>query len=220
MLVGGPRAARPEVAEGERLRARSGRRRGEDCPPGRKTKRTVYEFLVHVHNDPPLPGYGAFTAWCRRSGLTFGAAAAPEAHLRFETRPVRQLQLDWKEHVRIVDSERELLEFNVFTATLGYSRRHVFLPTPGRITYDLLARLLQTFRILGGVPEELVTDNMSALVTLSEGTGSAGWSRRGGSLARRGAASCSARRAALGPRGRTRAPTASCRGSRPTRGGF
>ena len=23
------------------------------------TKRAVYEFLLHMHNDPPLPGYGA-----------------------------------------------------------------------------------------------------------------------------------------------------------------
>lgn len=132
------------------------------------TKRAVYEFLLHMHNEPPLPGYGAFTAWCRRSGLAFGAPA-PEAHPRFETPPGRQLHLDWKEDVRLADSEGETLEFNVFTATLGYSRRHVFLPTPGRTTDDLLACLLQTFRALGGVPEELVTDNMSALVTLSGG---------------------------------------------------
>ena len=69
----------------------------------------------------------------------------------------------------MVDATGEVLEFNVFTATLGYSRRHVFIPTPGRTTDDLLACLLQTFRVLGGVPEELVTDNMSALVSLSGG---------------------------------------------------
>ena len=74
-------------------------------------------------------------------------------------------QLDYT----LVDANGEVLEFNVFTATLGYSRRHVFIPTPGRTTDDLLACLLQTFRVLGGVPEELVTDNMSALVSLSGG---------------------------------------------------
>ena len=88
------------------------------------TKRAVYEFLLHMHNDPPLPGYGAFTAWCRRTGLVFGAAA-PEAHPRFETPPGRQLQFDWKEDVRMVDANGEVLEFNVFTATLGYSRVNV-----------------------------------------------------------------------------------------------
>ena len=54
------------------------------------TKRAVYEFLLHMHNDPPLPGYGAFTAWCRRTGLVFGAAAPGED----DRRPARVSALD------------------------------------------------------------------------------------------------------------------------------
>ena len=42
------------------------------------TKKGVHEMLLHKHNDPPLPGYGAFTAWCRGESIAFGAAA-PEA---------------------------------------------------------------------------------------------------------------------------------------------
>lgn len=90
-------------------------------PPG-MTKKGVHEMLLHPHNDPPLPGYGAFTAWCRRQGVVFGAPS-PEAHPRFETPPGRQLQFDWKEDVRLADSEGEVLEFNVWTGTLGYSRK-------------------------------------------------------------------------------------------------
>lgn len=41
------------------------------------TKRAVYELLAHRHGDPPLPGYGAFTAWCRRQGIAFGAPPPP-----------------------------------------------------------------------------------------------------------------------------------------------
>lgn len=129
------------------------------------TKRAVYEFLLHMHNAPPLPGYGAFTAWCRRTGLVFGAAA-PEAHPRFETPPGRQLQFDWKEGMRLVDSEGEVFEFSVFTATLGYSRKHRFIPVRSRTLDDLLSCLLATFTRLGGVPEECITDNMSCLVTV------------------------------------------------------
>lgn len=73
------------------------------------TKRAVYELLAHRHGDPPLPGYGAFTAWCRRQGIAFGRAAAPEAHPRFETPPGRQLQFDWKEGMRLVDAEGEVI---------------------------------------------------------------------------------------------------------------
>ena len=133
------------------------------------TKRAVYELLAHRYGDPPLPGYGAFTAWCRRQGIAFGRAAAPEAHTRFETPPGRQLQFDWKEGMRLVDAEGELHEFSVFTATLGYSRRHVFIPTRSRTTDDLLAYLLATLRTLGGAPEELVADNMSAAVAVEGG---------------------------------------------------
>lgn len=50
-------------------------------------------MLLHLHNDPPLPGYGAFTASCRRQGVAFGSPS-PEAHPRFETPPGRQLQFD------------------------------------------------------------------------------------------------------------------------------
>ena len=65
-------------------------------------------------------------------------AAAPEARPRFETPPGRQLQFDWKEDVGMVGANGEVLEFNVFTATLGYSRGHVFIPTPGRVDVAIL----------------------------------------------------------------------------------
>lgn len=132
------------------------------------TKKGVHEMLLHPHNDPPLPGYGAFTAWCRRQGVVFGAPS-PEAHPRFETPPGRQLQFDWKEDVRLADSEGEVLEFNVWTGTLGYSRKHRFIPTRPRTTDDLLSCLLDAFATFGGIPEEALTDNMSALVTFSGG---------------------------------------------------
>ncbi len=132
------------------------------------TKKGVHEMLLHLHDDPPLPGYGAFTAWCRRQGVAFGSPS-PEAHPRFETPPGRQLQFDWKEDVRLADANGEVFEFNVWSGTLGHSRRHRFIPTRTRTTDDLLACLPDAFLTFGGIPEECVTDNMSALVALSGG---------------------------------------------------
>ena len=132
------------------------------------TKKGVHEMLLHLHNDPPLPGYGAFTAWCRRQGVAFGSPS-PEAHPRFETPPGRQLQFDWKEDVRLADANGEVFEFNVWSGTLGHSRRHRFIPTRTRTTDDLLACLMDAFLTFGGIPEECVTDNMSALVAFSGG---------------------------------------------------
>lgn len=133
------------------------------------TKRAVHEYLLHRHAGAGLPGYNAFTAYCRSRGIEFGAARDPEAHPRFETPPGRQLQFDWKEDVRMVDANGEVFEFNVFTATLGYSRLHKFTYSPTRTTDDLLACLLGAFRFMGGVPQECLTDNMAEVVSASSG---------------------------------------------------
>lgn len=132
------------------------------------TKRAIYEFLIHRHPDAGLPKYGAFTKYCRDRGIECGAPAA-EAHPRFETPPGRQMQFDWKEGLKLADANGEVFEFNVFSAVLGYSRAHRFVYSRTRTEDDLLACLLATFVRFGGVPEEALTDNMSALVTVSGG---------------------------------------------------
>ena len=63
----------------------------------------------------------------------------------------------------------ELFEFNVFAATLGHSRRHIFIRSGTRTTDDLVRCMYATIARLGGVPREWVTDNMSALVTVKGG---------------------------------------------------
>lgn len=105
------------------------------------TKMAVYAFLREGRGEG-LPGYGAFTAWCRARDVPFGGAGGREPHPRFETPPGRQLQFDWKEGMRLVDSEGEVFEFSVFTATLGYSRKHRFIPVRSRTLDDLLSCLL------------------------------------------------------------------------------
>ena len=62
------------------------------------TKMAVYAFLREGRGEG-LPGYGAFTAWCRARDVPFGGAGGREPHPRFETPPGRQLQFDWKEGI-------------------------------------------------------------------------------------------------------------------------
>lgn len=57
------------------------------------TKMAVYAFLREGRGEG-LPGYGAFTAWCRARDVPFGGAGGREPHPRFETPPGRQLQFD------------------------------------------------------------------------------------------------------------------------------
>ena len=133
------------------------------------TKRGIYEYLLHRHPDEGLPKYGAFTQFMRTQGITVGPAAGPEPHPRFETAPGQQLQFDWKESIRMADRAGELHEFNVFSATLSWSRRHVFIYSRTKGTDDLIRCMYLTVARLGGVAAEWVTDNMGALVSVQGG---------------------------------------------------
>lgn len=133
------------------------------------TKKAVHEYLLHRFGDEGLPGYNAFTHWCRRSGVEFGDAASREPHPRFETPPGRQLQFDWKEDLHMTSRHGVAIDFNVYSATLGCSRMHKFCYTRARTRDDLLACWVATIRAFGGVAEEWLTDNMSAVVSIEGG---------------------------------------------------
>ena len=133
------------------------------------TKKGIHEWLLHRYPGENLAGYNAFTQFMRKNGIAVGASGGPEPHPRFETPPGLQLQFDWKESVRMANRDGELFEFNVFAATLGHSRRHIFIRSGTRTTDDLVRCMYATIARLGGVPREWVTDNMSALVTIKGG---------------------------------------------------
>lgn len=133
------------------------------------TKKGIHEWLLHRYPGEDLAGYNAFTQFMRKNGIAVGASGGPEPHPRFETPPGLQLQFDWKESVKMANRDGELFEFNVFAATLGHPRRHIFIRSRTRTTDDLVRCMYATIARLGGVPREWVTDNMSALVTVKGG---------------------------------------------------
>ena len=67
----------------------------------------------------------------------------------------------------MVSRRGETFEFNVFSATLGCSRMHKFVYSKTRTRDDLLSCWLATISFFGGVPEEWLTDNMSAIVSVN-----------------------------------------------------
>ena len=131
------------------------------------TKIAVYEYLLFRFPDVEFPKYNAFTEYCRKNNILYGTYSLQEPHPRFETPPGMQLQFDWKEDIRMVDKNGEIFDFNVFSATLSYSRLHVFIYVKTRTTDDLLFCWLTTIKRLGGIPKEWLTDNMSALIVHS-----------------------------------------------------
>ena len=90
-------------------------------------------------------------------------------HPLYETDPGKQLQVDWVESIKLATIKGEIIEFNLFSATLGYSRFHYFEYTEFKTEADFKRCLIQFFKKIGGITKEVLTDNMSAIVTVSEG---------------------------------------------------
>lgn len=63
----------------------------------------------------------------------------------------------------------EEIKFNVFSATLGYSREHVFIFSSSKTEDDFKTCIIETFRRLGGVTQTVLTDNMSAIISIKDG---------------------------------------------------
>src|SRR5574344_853188 len=81
------------------------------------------------------------------------------AVIRFETEPGRQAQVDWIEFGRqIVDGKVQKLY--AFVMLLGYSRYAYVRFTTDMKSATLLACHQNAFRLFGGVPKEILYDNM------------------------------------------------------------
>ena len=132
------------------------------------TMKAIHEWLLDRHPDGKLPKYGAFKHWMDARGLKAGQPL-PDAHPRYETEPGRQLQSGWKERLLLHGRDGAEFLFNVWSATLGYSRRHIYIRSNTITTDDFVGCAYQTAQRLGGVPPEWIADNMSALVTTGSG---------------------------------------------------
>lgn len=87
-------------------------------------------------------------------------------HIRFETKPGAQLQVDWKEDIEMVSRNGEIFRFNLFAATLGYSRLHHFVYSESRTKEAFIKCFLDTLYHMGGVTKEILTDNMKSIITI------------------------------------------------------
>lgn len=90
-----------------------------------------------------------------------------KATIRFETSPGLQAQVDWKESISLVSRQGEIFEVNIFLMVLGYSRLKYLKLTMDRTQKTLFECLTYGFKYFGGVPKELLFDNMSTVVDRS-----------------------------------------------------
>jgi transposase len=88
-----------------------------------------------------------------------------EAVIRFETIPGQQAQVDWKERIsHTVDGKK--VKYYAFVMTLGYSRMPYVQYTRDMKTDTMRACHIDAFKYFGGVPKEILYDNMKTAFSL------------------------------------------------------
>jgi len=90
--------------------------------------------------------------------------ASPKGTVRYETPPAKQAQLDWKESIIFETKDGEQVEVNVAVLLLSYSRFRAFHLSVSKSQRVLLSFLTEAFEAFGGVPNEIVTDNMKTVM--------------------------------------------------------
>lgn len=86
------------------------------------------------------------------------------APMRYETEKGQQTQLDWKENIDFVLSTGEVNNINIFVLILSYSRFRVYRLSLDKTQDILFSFLDEAFDAFGGVPKELLTDNMKTVI--------------------------------------------------------
>ncbi|MBW8352166.1 IS21 family transposase [Bacillus sp. IITD106] len=84
--------------------------------------------------------------------------------IRFETPPAEQAQLDWKENIRYITKDGEIIYVNICVLLLSYSRFRAFHLSLSKSQSVLLSFLVESFEAFGGVPKTIVTDNMKTIM--------------------------------------------------------
>lgn len=101
----------------------------------------------------------------------------PRVTERFETPPGWQAQVDWTSCGRIWQAG-QLRPLSAFVFTLGYSRRQYVEFTVRQDLETFLRCHLHAFHHFGGIPAELLYDNLKTAVDHRRGDGTVVWNQR------------------------------------------
>jgi transposase len=132
-------------------------------------KRILWQFLVDNHglncSESTFRGYvtrhSEFNSYFKNKRKT---VVSNTSVLRFETSIGEQAQLDWKETLNITLLDGEIITINIFVLILSYSRFRVYRISLTKIQDVLFNFLDEAFKTFGGVPGELLTDNMKTVM--------------------------------------------------------
>lgn len=125
--------------------------------------KAVYKYLIK-EVDPQIGTYSNFNKYLKRNGIK--PNKTPKGHPRFETAPGYQAQVDWKEDVSIANRYGEIFTMQIFSYKLGHSRYCHFVYKNTKTQQDVFDSLIDSFEATGGVPREILFDNMATIVNL------------------------------------------------------
>lgn len=131
-------------------------------------RRVLWQYLKDNHGlDCSASAFRAYIARTTEFKAYFEEdkrIASPKGTVRYETPPGKQAQLDWKESIPFETKDGEQVEVNVAVLLLSHSRLRTFYLSISKSQSVLLSFLTETFEALGGVPAEIVTDNMKTVM--------------------------------------------------------
>lgn len=125
----------------------------------------VFEFMVNKYGIDRIGTYSNFNRYVNKNKLK--PKVNDGGHPRYERGPGEQAQVDWKEDISVANKYGEIFVINVLHMTLKFSRySHLEFSILKR--FDDVARgLTNGFIKFGGVPNEILFDNMSTVANVN-----------------------------------------------------
>lgn len=131
-------------------------------------RKVLWQYLVDNHGFTGvycnfchyLRKYPEFDSYFRKSR----PSNTNKVTIRYETPMGKQAQLDWKESIPFILSSGETIDINIFVLLLSYSRFRVYRVSLSKTQEILFSFLDDAFETFGGVPDEIVTDNMKTVM--------------------------------------------------------
>lgn len=138
----------------------------EKCNIPGTNKKSVYKY-IEMNIDNKIGSYSNFNKYVNNNkDIIFKENI--KAHVLFETDYGVQLQFDWKGPIHLHTRDGNLIEFYIFSTTLGTSRFHTFIYSRFMTLESVERCLIKSFQMIGGVTKECLTDNMSSIINYSQ----------------------------------------------------
>src|SRR5690625_1577708 len=140
----------------------------DDSPQRFYYKRILWQYLKDNHGlDCSDSGFRAYLSRTPEFQAYFESTRKRKSRkevIRFETPPAEQAQLDWKENIKYVTKDGEVIHVNICVLLLAHSRFRTYHLSLSKSQNVLFSFLTESFEAIGGVPKTLIVDNMKSVM--------------------------------------------------------